>query len=179
MAVKISTKNGDKGFSSLANGQKLSKKELVFDVLGSLDELNSWLGLIVSKMDQQFEQKKKFVIYFQKELFTLSAEIAQAPNIQTNKSILTRIEKESEQLEIALGNIKNKFVLPGGTQLAAYTDIARTVCRRAERNLVTLAEDRKVRPVNLKILNRFSDYLYLLRYYINFKSSFKETIINN
>ncbi|MBD3279109.1 MAG: cob(I)yrinic acid a,c-diamide adenosyltransferase [Candidatus Pacebacteria bacterium] len=175
----ISTKTGDQGKTSLANGQRLAKDELVFEVIGTLDELNSWLGLVLSQLDQQFDAEKQFLIFLQQQLFVMGAELAGAKKVQLASQVLNKIEQHSSSLQKQMADDwHNKFVLPGGSQSAAQLDIARTVCRRAERRLVSYHLQYQARPLLLKTLNRLSDYLYVLRCWVNFKQGVKEILFD-
>ena len=173
----ISTKTGDKGETSLADGRRVSKADLRVRVVGDLDELNSWLGVVVSHLGDAFTEQRQFLKTIQQDLFTLGAEIALADTEQVDQQLLEQIEQRSQALQQTMAkNWHSKFLLPGGVPTAAWTDVARTVCRRVERSLVALSEQdqQAVRPLVIKIINRLSDYLYVLRCFINQKLEFKE-----
>ena len=171
----ISTKKGDKGQSDLASGRRLSKANLRFEVIGDLDELNSWLGVVVAKMDQSFRQETDFLQFLQNQLFVVGAELAQAKEVKVDRKLLILIEQRSEKLQQQMtADWHSSFLLPGGVEIAAWLDITRTVCRRTERHLVKLKQHQPVRPILLKILNRLSDYLYVLRCHVNHELDFKE-----
>lgn len=175
--IIISTKTGDKGKTSLANGRRVSKIDPVFDVIGTLDELNSWLGLLVSKLDNKFLEEKKFLLEIQYQLFIMGAELAKAPKVTIKDYLATKIEKRVIKLQTKLEkNWHTKFVLPGGTELAALTDITRTVSRRFERVLLSYAQKERVSTPVIKAANRLSDYLYVLRCLINQKMGQKEEL---
>ncbi len=180
--TSISTKRGDGGNSDLADGTRLSKSHLIFDVIGDLDELNSWLGLVISEIGvkSKYSQQLLMLKKMQQVLYVISAEIAGAKKsnkqIQINQDFLSQIEKLSNYLQENLADgWHQKFLYPGGVKIAAYTDVARTVCRRVERSIVKLSKTQSVRPVVISIINRFSDYLYLLRCYFNQQEKFIET----
>lgn len=171
----ISTKTGDKGQSGLANGQRLSKDEAVFSVIGDIDELNSWLGLIAAKLGDQFETHKNFLLEIQDTLFYVGAELAQSPTTKLSKSALTKLEKRGATLQDSLKTgWHTKFILPGGTELGAYLDLARSVCRRAERSVVSYSRQTEVSSLILQYINRLSDYLYLLRCFVNHAVEYDE-----
>lgn len=173
--IKVSTKTGDKGVTGLANGERLPKSEPVFEAIGSIDELNSWLGLVVAKLDGGYPKQKKFLLYVQDKLFIMGGELAQAAKCEITEKFLTKIEKETETLQGDMAEgWHTKFLLPGGTEMASWIDIARTVCRRAERVLVTYSNQYKVSPTLLKSVNRLSDYLYVLRCWVNWHSQYSE-----
>jgi cob(I)alamin adenosyltransferase len=184
---KIYTKTGDKGQTALINGERLAKDSLVFTVLGTLDEFNAGLGLLVASWDQalfekindkqleNFINQKNFLLDLQKKLFKLGAEIAKSPNVVFPDQFLIKMEKNIDELQGELGDdFWSNFVLPGGSQLAAHTDLARTICRRLERELVALDRERDLRDILVKFINRTSDYLYILRSFINHQLKVKE-----
>jgi cob(I)alamin adenosyltransferase len=166
--VSVSTKTGDKGTSGLANGQRIPKDNLVFEVLGTLDELSSWIGLIITKLDDHFFTHKTFLLTTQENLFHLGAELALSPKTRLSPHALRTLESRSEKLQQQMSaNWTTLFIYPGGSESAAYVDITRTVCRRLERVIVQLNNHQEVRPVSLKYINRLSDYLYVLRCFVN------------
>ncbi|MBU0578825.1 cob(I)yrinic acid a,c-diamide adenosyltransferase [Patescibacteria group bacterium] len=177
----ISTKTGDCGQTSLANGQRVAKDSLVMEVIGTLDELNSWIGLVIACIPVIVDAKndsitqKKVLEQIQQDLYQLSAVIVQAPQVKFKKPALNRLEKQSELLQTTMvGNWHDKFLHPGGTKLAAQLDIARTVCRRCERLIFKYAKQKVVPALILQYLNRLSDYLYVLRCYINLDQKYSE-----
>ena len=171
----ISTKTGDCGQTFLANGQRVAKDSLVIEAIGTLDELSSWLGLVIADLESNFAAQKKVLEQVQQDLYQLSAVIAQAPRIKFKKPALNRLEKQSELLQSSMGDKwHNKFLHPGGTRLAAQLDIIRTVCRRCERLVFKYAQQETVPALVLQYLNRLSDYLYVLRCYINLDQKHSE-----
>lgn len=186
---KIFSKNGDQGQTQLINGERLAKNSLVFEVLGTLDEFNSSLGLLLADWDGELasgkknfdlsdlKEQKKFLINLQKQLFKLGAEIAKSPKVKLSNVYLQKMEENIIFLQNKLGeNFLNNFVLPGGNHLAAQTDVARTICRRLERKLVALDSERDLRDLLIKFVNRTSDYLYILKLFINYKLQNKEIL---
>lgn len=173
--ISVSTKTGDKGTTSLANGERVSKDSIMFEVIGGLDELNSWLGLVAVKMEHEFGSHREYVLELQDTLFYIGAEVAQSPKTKLKKSDLNKLEKNAESIqELMKDGWHSNFVLPGGTELGAWLDIARTVCRRVERSFVRLDSEREVNPTLIKFINRLSDYLYLLRCFINHAQEYPE-----
>ncbi len=173
--LSITTKTGDKGESGLANGQRVGKDHLVFEVVGTLDELNSWLGLVAVKMADSFDEHKKYIYEVQDTLFYVGAEIAQSPKAKLSSSAVTKLERRSESLQKSMEkNWITKFLLPGGTELGAHLDIARTVCRRCERLVVAFDHHEKVSPTVMRYINRLSDYLYVLRCFVNQQEQYQE-----
>ncbi len=163
--MKIYTKTGDKGETSLLGGTRVSKSHIRIEAYGTVDELNSWIGLI---RDQPIEAStKNFLIHIQDRLFTLGSHLASDPLKKgikipdIHEDNITALEKEMDKMNESLPEMKN-FVLPGGHNLVSYCHIARCVCRRAERCVVLLAGKEKVEEIIIRYLNRLSDYLFVL-----------------
>ena len=170
--MKIYTKTGDKGTTALFGGTRVPKHHLRIESYGTIDELNSYVGLI---KDQNIEESsKKALIKIQNELFTLGAMLATPPEKETLKSGKERLnipkitEKSIQFLEDEIDIMNTKlpemthFILPGGHTTVSFCHIARCVCRRAERLSVSLDEEESINPAILKYLNRLSDYLFVL-----------------
>lgn len=163
--MKIYTKTGDKGFTSLIGGTRVPKYDLRIEAYGTVDELNSYIGLI---RDQQITVHDKEILkQIQDRLFTVGATLAADP--ERSKMIIPDLhtedidllEKEMDSMDATLPPLKH-FILPGGDNTISFCHIARCVCRRAERLSVHLAEESKVdEKVNI-YLNRLSDYLFVL-----------------
>lgn len=163
--MKIYTKKGDKGETSLLGGTRVPKHHIRIEAYGTVDELNSWLGLI---RDQNISADiKKFLINIQDRLFTIGSHLAtdpkknkiKLPSLNEDDTIL--LEKEIDKMNETIPEMKS-FVLPGGNEIVSYCHIARCVCRRAERCVVHLAQNEKVEEIIIKYLNRLSDYLFVL-----------------
>jgi cob(I)alamin adenosyltransferase len=163
--MKIYTKTGDKGMTSLVGGTRISKASLRIDTYGTIDELNSWIGLL---RDQAVNESRRDLLKeIQDRLFTIGAELA-AEATQTKKKIpdlhesdILLLENEMDKMNEVIPPLR-AFVLPGGNQAVSFTHIARTVCRRAERLVITLAEIEGVNSLIIKYLNRLSDYIFVL-----------------
>jgi cob(I)alamin adenosyltransferase len=184
---KLYTKTGDKGESSLLNGERLSKRSLVFEVLGTLDEFNAHLGLLLTlfpafKGELQNNDHKKmatsqqeFLLRLQNELFNIGAEVAGSPRPLLQPGFLLALEKQIDAIQDLMAKTwRQRFVLPGASPIAAEIDVARTVCRRAERLLAALDAERDIRESLLKVMNRSSDYLYALRNFCNWSLGVEE-----
>ena len=163
--MKIYTKKGDKGETSLLGGTRVAKSHIRIESYGTVDEVNSWLGLI---RDQNIPaDTKTFLIQIQDRLFTIGSHLASDPNKKGIKipdikeEDIVALEKEIDKMNEVLPEMKN-FVLPGGHTTVSYCHIARCVCRRAERCAVDLASEEKVEDIIIKYLNRLSDYLFVL-----------------
>ena len=164
MSFKIYTKTGDKGMTGLFGGQRLPKHDLRIEVYGTVDELNSVLGLVISH--ELPERLRAALTDLSSLLFTLGSDLAtplepppvyNIPRIQQHH--VEWLEGLIDEYDLELDRLKN-FILPGGTPAASYLHLARTVCRRAERFCVALAERENIGDQPIKFLNRASDYLF-------------------
>jgi len=163
--MKIYTKTGDAGSTSLFGGKRVSKSDLRIDTYGTIDELNSHIGLL---RDQPVNAiRKNTLIEIQDRLFTMGSMLAtESGNTKVKIPVLVEtdilfLEKEIDEMETALPPMKS-FVLPGGNESVSYCHIARTVCRRAERLAVALNNQESIEELVIKYLNRLSDYLFVL-----------------
>ena len=170
--MKIYTKTGDKGSTSLFGGTRVAKHHIRINGYGTVDELNSWLGLL---RDQEMDvHSREILITTQDKLFTVGAILATDPEKAQLKSGKDRLNiplisiSDVEQLENEM-DIMNEtmppmthFILPGGHTTVSYCHIARTICRRAERMVSLLHENEPVDGMVLTYLNRLSDYLFVL-----------------
>ncbi|MCB0571765.1 MAG: cob(I)yrinic acid a,c-diamide adenosyltransferase [Phaeodactylibacter sp.] len=164
MAFRIYTKTGDEGQTSLFGGRRLPKSDLRIEAYGTVDELNSYLGLVRDLSTG--EQGRALLKNIQSLLFTLGSNLASDPDKQLPvpailEADVAALEKEMDRLDEGLPELKN-FILPGGHPAVSTCHIARCVCRRAERLVVELARREQVEPILLKYLNRLSDYLFVL-----------------
>ncbi|MDH4461529.1 MAG: cob(I)yrinic acid a,c-diamide adenosyltransferase [Flectobacillus sp.] len=163
--MKIYTKTGDKGFTSLVGGSRISKAELRIEAYGTVDELNSYIGML---RDQEVNSIRKEVLKeIQDRLFTIGAILASEPE-QTRKQLpdllmsdIDLLEQEMDSMDEALEPMRF-FILPGGHPSISFGHLARTVCRRAERNVIRMAEESDVNTLVITYLNRLSDYLFVL-----------------
>ena len=163
--MKIYTKTGDSGSTSLFGGKRVSKAHLRIDAYGTVDEFNAFIGLL---RDQEINQKRsEFLKEVQDRLFTIGATLATEPGTENLKrpdlhpSDLEALEKEIDLMEANLPTLRN-FILPGGHQSVSFCHLARTVCRRTERCVIALMEMEPVDEIIIKSLNRLSDYLFVL-----------------
>ena len=171
MSHKIYTKTGDKGKTSLIGGTKVLKSDLRIETYGTIDELNSWIGLINDFINDF--SANTLLKEIQDRLFTIGSSLACDPEKETKLLIpdlhehdITRLENEIDTMNEILPEMKH-FILPGGHSSVSVTHIARCVCRRAERYCVNLeAHDGHVEPLIIKYLNRLSDYLFVLARYV-------------
>ncbi len=164
--ASITTKTGDEGQSGLITGERLAKDAIVFEVIGTLDELNSWLGLLVAKMP--LKDQRQVLMHAQRQLFIISGMMAGSKRVKFQAAHIKTLETQISVLHRQLSDDwHTKFVYPGGTVLGGELDIARTVCRRVERRLVSYRHQATFPAPILKYLNRLSDYLYMLRCFVN------------
>jgi cob(I)alamin adenosyltransferase len=177
--MKIYTKTGDDGTTSLISGKRLLKSHPRIDTYGCVDELNAYVGLL---RDQEVNQKRKnILIEIQDRLFTIGSLLAadpenmmvKLPELKENDVIY--LEEQIDEMNTDLPPMTN-FVLPGGHQAVSFCHIARTVCRRAERTAIALAEIEKVDAVIIRYLNRLSDYLFVLSRVISYEVGADEII---
>jgi cob(I)alamin adenosyltransferase len=163
--VKIYTKTGDEGTTSLIGGKRISKADLRIDTYGTVDELNSHVGLL---RDQEVNLKRRAeLIEIQDRLFTIGSTLASEVN-NTKVKIPTLQESDILFLEKAIDGMEadlppmRSFVLPGGHPSVSVCHVARTVCRRAERLTIALHQHEPINALVVKYLNRLSDYLFVL-----------------
>jgi cob(I)alamin adenosyltransferase len=163
--MKIYTKTGDQGETSLIGGTRVPKYHLRIEAYGTVDELNSWVGLIRDQIGDEHHIQQ--LLYIQDRLFTIGSLLAADPEKSKMKlPELTEddckiLEQEMDAMDEQLEPLKS-FILPGGHPLVSQIHIARCVCRRAERLIVHLQNEAKTDPVISIYLNRLSDYLFLL-----------------
>lgn len=163
--IKIYTKTGDKGQTSLVGGTRVSKADLKIESYGTVDELNSWIGVLRDAPENH--SRRDLLKEIQDRLFTVGAELASEPE-QNRKKLPELFESDIELLEKEMDAYSTEipplraFVLPGGHQTVSFAHVARTVARRAERICIRLGETEEVDPLVIKYLNRLSDYLFVL-----------------
>ena len=178
---KIYSRTGDKGTTSLVGGKRVSKTDPRLDAYGTIDELNSFIGLMLSVMDGKAESAEN-IRWIQQKLFNIGGCLAtDTTSFQLPDSckILTPDVERLEHMIDALADglpEQRSFILPGGTQAASYAHVARTVCRRAERLVLALPDDAKAPSELLQYINRLSDYLFVLARRINFFAGVSENI---
>jgi cob(I)alamin adenosyltransferase len=176
----VYTKGGDKGQTSLVSGARLEKSNPRIDLYGEVDELNSHIGYLLSLdgakyLDSALNQK------IQSALFDLGSRLACESENWTKfklpeltEKLLSQIEKEIDSLDSNLTKMKF-FVLPAGNAAAAYGHVVRTVTRRVERRLVDFSLGNEIPHLSLELLNRLSDYFFVVSRYINYKEKISET----
>ena len=163
--MKIYTKTGDKGQTSLYDGSRIDKDSLRVECYGTMDELNSYIGLC---MNYTKEDDKKVLFKIQKQLFNVSGELAtkkegKFKNIVTEEDVLN-LESIIDEYINKTENV-DSFIVPGTSKVSAHLHVARTICRRAERRIISLSKNEDINPLIIKYVNRLSDVLYAIARY--------------
>ncbi len=176
--MKIYTKTGDKGQTSLIGGTRVPKYHLRIESYGTIDELNSWIGLI---RDQGIDDHSiAILLEIQDRLFTIGSSLASDPEKSKMKipdlteADITLLEKEIDWMNDDLPELRS-FILPGGNNTVSFCHLARCICRRAERLAVQLAEETFVEEKVIVYLNRLSDYLFVLARWMAMQKNIAET----
>jgi cob(I)alamin adenosyltransferase len=175
--MKIYTHTGDDGTTSLAGGRRVSKYCPRVEAYGSVDELIAWVGLLRSQ--KEISDRNDFLIYLQDQLMICAAALANDPlNPKLNIHLpeLQCIEKVEAAIDKMAAEMPplNSFILPGGNIPAANCNITRCVCRRAERNVLRLKETEEIPGIIIELLNRLSDYFFILSRKISYDLDNKE-----
>lgn len=181
--MKIYTKTGDKGETGLFGGERVSKDSLRITSYGTIDELNSYIGYATTLVKD--ESIRKNLLTIQNYLFTLGSDLATTVNEKNEKLNIKRtpqsyyeeIERLIDHYDSQLDELKN-FILPGGSKSAALLHVCRTVCRRAEREVVALKNSVTIGDNIVIFLNRLSDLLFVLSRFENKVSNHLDTIWN-
>lgn len=168
--MKIYTKKGDGGTTSLLGGTKVAKNDLRIEAYGTIDELNAYLGLISDQ--EAAADQQELIRKIQDRLFVVGSQLANDP-ARSHFKVPTLSEEDVETLEHSIDDMEKllepltNFILPGGHQANSMSHVARCVCRRAERRIVELNERAPVDPLMLRYLNRLSDWLFVLGRHIS------------
>lgn len=181
--MKIYTKTGDKGKTRLVGGCLVSKSDLRIEAYGSVDELNAMLGLTIVEInsDTKLTKLKQQLLRIQNELFNLGSLLAcEDSSLITKLPALTdkhvnALETEIDEMSSVLPELKN-FILPGGSRGSALMHVARTICRRAERNTVKLYEKHPEVEIGMVYLNRLSDYCFVASRFCNHTANLQDWI---
>ena len=170
--MKIYTRTGDAGQTSIVGGTRLSKDAPRIEAYGTVDELNSHMGLLAAATECPAPQHAT-IVRIQNLLFNLGSYLAGSPQTGITDADIKAIEDSIDEMDRVVPPLTN-FVLPGGSVLAARAHIARTVCRRAERRIVSIIADINVAPEALTLINRLSDWLYTFARYVNIRAEIPE-----
>ena len=172
--TKIYTRGGDKGQTSLGDGERVSKADLRVDAYGDVDETNAIIGLVRLHVTGETD---KMLSRIQNDLFDLGADLCtpekenpKYPPLRIIQQQVDRLEQEIDQLNSELSPL-NSFILPGGSAASSYLHLARTVCRRAERRIIALADSEHVNTAAIAYINRLSDFLFVLGRFLNNKGA--------
>lgn len=173
--MKVYTKKGDDGKTSLLSGTRIPKHALRIETYGAIDELNSFLGLLSA----QTTYLKDFIVSVQSKLFDVGSYLA-ADGLHEKYSLKGVEEKDIEALEQSIDKMTDElpplrnFILPGSCELNALAHICRTVCRRAERKATLLAEKESVKPEIVRYLNRLSDWFFVYARYVSLREGVQD-----
>jgi cob(I)alamin adenosyltransferase len=177
LGMKIYTKTGDAGTTSLLGGSRVSKADLRIETYGTVDELNSHVGLLRSESLES--ESTELLLFIQDRLFTMGSHLAlesgknfQLPTLENED--IERLEKAMDRMNEVVPPMRH-FILPGSNAAEAHAHIARCVCRRAERLLVALNDAESMPPILQIFLNRLSDYLFVYSRYITHQKGLEET----
>ena len=167
--TKVYTRTGDKGETSLANGQRVAKTDVRIEAYGTVDELNSWIGLLrVAASDVRAELE-----WIQNKLFNLGAELSQAPGEWISVSDVQQVEKWIDTLQAEVPK-QRAFILPSGNETMTRCHVCRTICRRAERRMIALG----CQDEAMQLMNRISDYLFVFARYVGHRMNVVEETWN-
>jgi len=174
--MKIYTRTGDSGQTSLVGGKRVSKTHPRLEAYGTVDELSSHLGLLSSQLTDHHHRQT--ILTIQQTLFSLSAILATEPESKWQPEPLPpshteKLEAEIDHLQQQLPAL-HSFIIPGGSQAACQAHLCRTVCRRAERCILALTEEIEVSADVLRYVNRLSDYLFVLARHLNVSKGIQE-----
>lgn len=176
--MKIYTKTGDKGQTSLIGGKRVPKYHTRIEAYGTVDELISYVGLLRDQ-EQIAADSREFLIWIQDRLMTCASILAadcddcqvKIPHLHSDD--IKKVELEIDKMELELEPLKS-FILPGGSQMVSLCHVCRTICRRSERIIIKLSEETIVPEEVIKYLNRLSDYLFVLSRYLAKKSKIEQ-----
>ena len=180
--MKLYTKLGDDGSTSLYGGRRVMKDDIRIEVSGEIDELNAHIGLLSAMVEGDVSE---ILDEIQARLFIVGASVSSMADgswrvgkeVKGESSLsdveLSRLEQEIDRLQAAVPQLET-FVLPGGCTKAAQSHVCRTVCRRVERRLVALSRDVDVDALTMQFVNRLSDYFFCLALYLNFIEGYDE-----
>jgi cob(I)alamin adenosyltransferase len=163
--MKIYTRTGDDGTTSLSGGRRLPKHNIRVEAYGTIDELIAWIGML--RCHKENDNRKKMLLYIQGQLMALASSLAFDNLNPVGKQILPEpgcvkaLEQEIDRMEASLQPLRS-FILPGGNIVVSHCHIARCVCRRAERTVLLLKKSEYTPEIIHKFLNRLSDYLFVL-----------------
>ena len=175
--MKVYTKTGDAGTTSLVGGKRVPKDCARLESYGTIDELNAQVGLLLTYVSEPMDRET--LIGIQNNLFVIGAQLAteapQVPSVIITSVDVTKLEQSIDAASEGLPKWRG-FTLPGGCRPAALAHVCRTICRRAERRILTLSSSEEVAPELLAYVNRLSDYFYILALRLNFLQGTEEIL---
>jgi cob(I)alamin adenosyltransferase len=166
--LKIYTKQGDKGTTAVYTNTvvRMDKDDILLECYGTLDELNSYIGLCAAKLNNKtLHAQQESLLACQQQLFAIGFALSDSDKLSA--SSVAQLEKSIDQLQVNLP-AQTTFILPGGSEAAAHLHVARTIARRAERKLVSVSKHNPVSDISLAYINRLSDYLFVLARHCNY-----------
>ena len=181
MKSKVYTLTGDKGTTSLVGGQRVAKDDIRVEAYGTVDELNAHIGQVVNAIKGTNEAVENLLFKVQNKLFNIGAYLAteqpdaEAPVYGLLEDDIKAIEAMIDILDAELPPMRG-FILPGGCNASVLCDVCRTVTRRAERRVVTLAKEKPLNPLAQRFLNRLSDFFFILARHCNVASNVEEVL---
>lgn len=182
--MKVYTKGGDTGTTSLVGGKRIKKYGVRIEAYGTVDELNSSVGMLASAIQPDMKEWVDFLAVTQNKLFNIGCYLA-TDNPENKETLPYGLgDSDVENMEKAIDEVQsqlpalNNFVLPGGSSQAALADVCRTTTRRAERRVVELAEESYISPLVIKYLNRLSDFFFVFARFNNIKRQIPENLWN-
>jgi cob(I)alamin adenosyltransferase len=179
--MKIYTRTGDEGKTGFVGGERVDKDDIRIEAVGTLDELNSVLGLAIASLSGKQTNIRKILKEIQNDIFTLGCELSYFTSQASERRLPQTTVRHVHNLEVHIDSLteelplQTKFILPNGTLASTSLHFARTVCRRAERLIVTLAHNYQLNPCILQYINRLSDLLFVMARYVNKESELNES----
>ena len=171
--TKIYTRTGDDGTTGLGDGTRSTKDSLRIEAIGTVDELNSCIGVLLAESLEEGVRIKLENI--QHDLFDLGGDLSIPGRVGMSEVQVSRLEKELDEYNVTLTALQ-EFILPGGSRAAALCHVARAVCRRAERCVVRVFRSEAVTPFHLQYLNRLSDFLFVLCRVLNRQQGMEDVL---
>ncbi len=184
--MKIYTKTGDSGKTSLVGGERVLKDDARIEAYGAIDELNSIIGVAISHIPSELKDAIETLLRIQHQLLNIGSELASLSDRKTkamkiphiDEQAVSWLEKQIDHYDNELSPLKN-FILPGGTGAASFLHQARTVCRRAERRIVALNQEQPINSELIRYINRLSDLLFTLARLANARAQKPDQIWRN
>lgn len=177
--MKIYTRTGDDGTTSLSGGKRIPKHHVRVEAYGSVDELTAWIGLLRDHSEN--ETRKEILVYIQDQLMRCASALAcekdsaEKTGYNPETGSVEILEREIDKMEQMLPPLKS-FIIPGGHQLVSYCHLARSVCRRTERAVIRLNQSEETPEIVHRFLNRLSDYLFMLARVLSLELDIEEVI---